>query len=61
MIIVCASFKGNTPSAFIYTFPMVGRPRLVSDSHLRNLKQSKAQEQLTNEMAFVGEPEKLLS
>ena len=55
MIIICASFK-ETLFSFLYTFPMVERPRLVQDLHLRTLKQSKAQEQLTDEMAFVGEP-----
>lgn len=38
------------------TFPMVRRSRLAPDSHLRKLKQSKAQEQLANEMALVSEP-----
>lgn len=38
------------------TFPMVRRSRLAPDSHLRKLKQPKAQEQLANEMALVSEP-----
>ena len=40
----------------LYTLSMIGRPRLVHDLHFRKLKQSKSQEQVTDEIAFVGEP-----